>query len=86
MKLLVVVLVFIYLIIVESLPISHVNVEQTDESSAAINSRLIFENINCMLQCVQPVGVENEEDDVQNRGIINNYAVVYACTKKCAKN
>lgn len=46
--------------------------------------RLGIPNLHCVIQCVQPVGVESDDDDVQARGIIANYAVLADCMKKCS--
>ena len=59
--------------------------------SADLNSaRLIppplgLSNVNCVMQCVQPVGKESDEEEtVQVRGILSNYGTFYNCLKKCS--
>ena len=55
-------------------------------SSNAVNARVGVPSVNCVIQCVQPTGVESEDTDVQTRGVLNNYATLLDCIKKCGKN
>ncbi|CAF1252461.1 unnamed protein product [Adineta ricciae] len=52
------------------------------------NPRLfgIIPNMNCFIQCVQPVGAESADvDDAdQVRGLLANYANAWDCVKKCS--
>jgi hypothetical protein len=49
----------------------------------SMNPRLGLSNVNCVFQCVQPIGNESEEDTIQVRGIISNYGTLFDCMKKC---
>ena len=54
------------------------------------DSRIGIPNFNCVMRCMQPTGIETEDDDVAAaaaaRGIFDNYAALYACIKKCSSN
>ncbi|CAF1246825.1 unnamed protein product [Adineta ricciae] len=56
--------------------------------SDAGDSRLfgIIPNMNCFIQCVQPVGAESADvDDAEKvRGLLANYANAWDCIKQCS--
>lgn len=55
----------------------------------AVNDARLFgiiPNMNCFIQCVQPVGAESADADevVQTRGLLDNYANAWDCIKQCS--
>ena len=55
-------------------------------SSNSVDARIGIPSVNCIIQCVQPTGVESEDTDAQTRGVLSNYGTLYDCIKQCGKN
>jgi hypothetical protein len=81
MKFIFAILSLIYLILGYTLA-QPVDVESNNLRS--MDSRLAVPNINCIIHCVQPIGTESHDDDVQSRGIFANYATLLDCVKRCS--
>lgn len=55
-------------------------------SSNSVDARIGVPSANCVIQCLQPIGVESEDTDAQTRGVLGNYGTLLECIKKCGQN